>query len=248
MSNHLSYCLCVNGQNHDVSAPAHLTLLDVLRDVLRLTGTKECCAEGECGACTVALIGNDGGGSAYRAVNSCLILLPTIADHEVYTVEALSSGAEATDLQRQFAAAGASQCGYCTPGFVMSLFAEQYRPDRDGPCDPLALSGNLCRCTGYRPILAAAESMHALPAHRFVIHKLNGGDVRYLYAEPNHCVCVFIGNQANYTDYRSILSQPLPQADNVSTNPTSAAASTTWADLVLPSSSKYRCCNSRSLS
>ena len=63
---------------------------------------------------------------------------------------------------------------------------------------------------------AAKKAMHALPAHRFVIHKLGGGDVRYLYAEPNHCVCVFIGNQANYTDYRSILSQPLPQPDDVS--------------------------------
>jgi hypothetical protein len=63
---------------------------------------------------------------------------------------------------------------------------------------------------------AGKKAMHALPAHRFVIHKLAGGDVRYLYAEPVHCVCVFIGTQANYTDYRSILSQPLPQADNVS--------------------------------
>jgi hypothetical protein len=62
----------------------------------------------------------------------------------------------------------------------------------------------------------AKKAMHALPAHRFVLHKLGGGDVRYLYAEPSHCVCVFIGNQANYTDYRSILSQPLVQADNVS--------------------------------
>jgi xanthine dehydrogenase small subunit len=157
----------LNGRPVPIDAQStSTTLLDFLR-TQGLTGAKEGCAEGECGACTVALIGNDGGGSAYRAVNSCLILLPTIADHEVYTVEALASGAEATDVQRRLAEAGASQCGYCTPGFVMSLFAEQYRPDRDGPCDPLALSGNLCRCTGYRPIRDAVLAVGPAPEGPF---------------------------------------------------------------------------------
>jgi hypothetical protein len=76
------------------------------------------------------------------------------------------------------------------------------------------------RSAGFRVQFAndpdAKKAMHALPAHRFVVHKLGGGDVRYLYAEPSHCVCVFIGNQANYNDYRSILSQPLPRPDDVS--------------------------------
>src|SRR5689334_21542348 len=105
----------LNGRSVHMDAQStSTTLLDFLR-AQGLTGAKEGCAEGECGACTVAVTGNDGGGSEYRAVNSCLVLLPAIADHVVYTVEALSSGAEATELQRQLAQAAASQCGYCTP-------------------------------------------------------------------------------------------------------------------------------------
>ena len=151
--------------------PPHRTLLDELRD-RGLTGAKEGCAEGECGTCTVVTVSprhTAGGGppSEYRAVNSCLLLLATAADHEIYTVEALAADGQLAEAQRVMAAAGGSQCGYCTPGFVMSLFAEHYRPDRTGPCEADALSGNLCRCTGYRPIRDAAAALGPAPDDRF---------------------------------------------------------------------------------
>jgi xanthine dehydrogenase small subunit len=144
-------------------APSHITLLECLR-ARGLTGAKEGCAEGECGACAVALVAPHDRGSTYRVINSCLMLLPMAAGREIYTVEGLAHDGTLADAQQAMAAAGGSQCGYCTPGFVMSLFAEQYRPDRVGPCDPLALAGNLCRCTGYRPIRDAALSLGAPPA------------------------------------------------------------------------------------
>ena len=157
----------LNGRRVAVDAPlTGTTLLDFIR-AQGLTGAKEGCAEGECGACTVAMLVNDGPGSAYHVVNSCLMLLPMAAGREIYTVEALALGGALTDAQRALAAAGGSQCGYCTPGFVMSLFAEQYRPERTGRCDPLSMAGNLCRCTGYRPIAAAAAALGAAPDDRF---------------------------------------------------------------------------------
>jgi xanthine dehydrogenase small subunit len=143
-----------------------MTLLDFLRRE-GLTGAKEGCAEGECGACAVVLVATDEGRTAYRAINSCLMFLPMAAGHEVYTVESLAPAGELSDPQRAMAEAGGSQCGYCTPGFVMSLFAEQYRPDRTGPCDPLAMAGNLCRCTGYRPIRDAALTLGPPPPGPF---------------------------------------------------------------------------------
>ena len=127
----------LNGRAVRVDAPAPQTmLLDYLR-AQGLTGAKEGCAEGECGACAVLMVGSDGDGSAYRPVNSCLMFLPMAASREIYTVESLAAHGELSEVQRAMAAAGGSQCGYCTPGFVMSLFAEQYRPGRQGPCDPL---------------------------------------------------------------------------------------------------------------
>jgi xanthine dehydrogenase small subunit len=113
------------------------------------------------------MVKDHGGQSAYRAVNSCLLLLPCAAGQEIYTIEALASGGRLHETQQAMAAAGGSQCGYCTPGFVMSLFAEQYRPGRIGPCDPQALGGNLCRCTGYRPIRDAALSLGPAPGDGF---------------------------------------------------------------------------------
>ena len=103
----------------------------------------------------------------YRVVNSCLMFLPMAAGREIYTVEALAVDGELSDAQRAMASGGGSQCGYCTPGFVVSLFAEQYRPDRTGPCDTMALAGNLCRCTGYRPIRDAARSLGPAPEDEF---------------------------------------------------------------------------------
>ena len=145
------------------------TLLDFLRE-RGLTGAKEGCAEGECGACTVVLVGSGargGSGSVYRPVNSCLMFLPAAAGHEIYTVEALAAGGKLAPAQEAMAAAGGSQCGYCTPGFVMSLFAEQYRSGRQGPCDPHELGSNLCRCTGYRPIRDAALALGPAPEGPF---------------------------------------------------------------------------------
>jgi xanthine dehydrogenase small subunit len=108
------------------------------------------------------VVGRDGG-STYRAINSCLMFAPMAAGREIYTVEALAENGPLAEAQQAMAAAGGSQCGYCTPGFVVSLFAEQYRTDREGPCDPHALAGNLCRCTGYRPIADAARSLGRPP-------------------------------------------------------------------------------------
>jgi xanthine dehydrogenase small subunit len=162
-----SFEFLLNGRAVRVdTASSRTTLLDFLR-AQGLTGAKEGCAEGECGACAVALVAPNGAGSVYQVVNSCLMCLPQAAHHEIYTVESLSAGGRLADAQEAMAAAGGSQCGYCTPGFVMSLFAEQYRPDRLGPCDPLALAGNLCRCTGYRPIRDAALSLGPAPEGEF---------------------------------------------------------------------------------
>ena len=138
------------------------TLLDFIRS-RGLTGAKEGCAEGECGACTVVMVRPCRSGTAYVSVNSCLLFLPMVAGQEIYTVEALAAGGPLAPVQQAIAAAGGSQCGYCTPGFVMSLFAEQYRPAREGPCNPHAMSGNLCRCTGYRPHRDAALALGAPP-------------------------------------------------------------------------------------
>jgi xanthine dehydrogenase small subunit len=144
------------------------TLLDFVR-AHGLTGAKEGCAEGECGACTVVMVKERG----YLPVNSCLLFLPMVAGQEIYTVEALASGTGIpacvvlSEVQQAMVDCGGSQCGYCTPGFVMSLFAEQYRPGREGACDIHSMSGNLCRCTGYRPIRDAARVLGAAPDDAF---------------------------------------------------------------------------------
>ena len=153
--------------------PAQMTLLDFVR-ARGLTGAKEGCAEGECGACAVALVEPSpaslkAGGdlSCYRVVNSCLMFLPMAAGREIHTVESLAVDGELSDAQRAMAAGGGSQCGYCTPGFVVSLFAEHYRGDRTAQCETMALAGNLCRCTGYRPIRDAALSLGPAPDDEF---------------------------------------------------------------------------------
>jgi xanthine dehydrogenase small subunit len=167
-----SFSFLLNGEAVEVrGAAVQTTLLDYLR-ARGLTGSKEGCAEGECGACTVVMVKQHGAQSAYRAVNSCLMFLPSAAGQEIYTIESLASGGRLHEAQQALASAGGSQCGYCTPGFVMSLFAEQYRPGRIGPCDPHALGGNLCRCTGYRPIRDAALSLGAATDDRF-LHRLS---------------------------------------------------------------------------
>jgi xanthine dehydrogenase small subunit len=142
------------------------TLLDFIRSK-GFTGSKEGCAEGECGACTVLMVKPYGLGSRFVPFNSCLMLLPMAAGQEIYTVEALARDGQLAEVQQAMIDQAGSQCGYCTPGFVVSLFAEQYRPARTGHCDPHALSGNLCRCTGYRPIRDAALSLGPAPGGWF---------------------------------------------------------------------------------
>ena len=138
--------------------PPQTTLLDYVR-AHGLTGAKEGCAEGECGACAVLLVAP---GPVYRSVNSCLMPLPSAADQQIYTVEALADSGKLAEAQRAMAERGGSQCGYCTPGFVVSMFAEQCRAAA-GQGDVHALGGNLCRCTGYRPIREALQSLGPPP-------------------------------------------------------------------------------------
>jgi xanthine dehydrogenase small subunit len=165
----IEFRLSLNGRTTEVSRlPAQQTLLDFIRS-RGLTGAKEGCAEGECGACAVLLLCDDlvsGEGARYRAVNSCLIPLAAMADRQVFTVEALAEAGSLTDVQTAMSAGGGSQCGYCTPGFVVSMFAEQYRC-APGERDVHALGGNLCRCTGYRPIQEALRSLGTAPEGRF---------------------------------------------------------------------------------
>lgn len=155
------------------AVPPHRTLLQVLREDLHLSGTKEGCRSGDCGACTVVLEEPDGkGGTRTRAVNSCIHLAHAAQGRTVWTVEDLATPhGHLHPVQQALVDSHASQCGFCTPGFAMSLYA-LYRQRTDAaqacgqPPQPItrddalhALSGNLCRCTGYRPILDAAQAM-----------------------------------------------------------------------------------------
>jgi xanthine dehydrogenase small subunit len=146
------------------------TLLDWLREDIGAKGTKEGCGEGDCGACTVVLSRRGADGApTYEPVNACILLLGQVDGAEVLTVEDLAEGARLHPVQQAMVDFHASQCGFCTPGIVMSLFALYHQREAAtyaGACD--ALAGNLCRCTGYRPILdAALATCDGLPADRF---------------------------------------------------------------------------------
>ncbi len=141
--------LTVNGNSSAVELPVDRTLLDALRDDLGLTGTKECCAEGECGACTVIMDG--------RSVNSCLVLAVEADGRQVTTIEGLADGGGGPSrLQSAFIACGAVQCGFCIPGMVVSAHALlQATAEPTGAEIREGLSGNLCRCGGYNQICEA---------------------------------------------------------------------------------------------
>ena len=141
-----------------------LTVLDWLRLQRRMTGSKEGCAEGDCGACTVVVGRLDRGRLRYEAINACIRFLPTLDGCQLLTVEHLKGGdGSLHPVQQSMVDCHGSQCGFCTPGFVMSLFALWLNEDAP-PVSRIedALAGNLCRCTGYEPIIAAAQRMYAL--------------------------------------------------------------------------------------
>src|SRR5690349_6620553 len=142
--------LRINGEERDVLAPPHKTLLEVLREELNLTGTKHGCELGECGTCTVLVDG--------EPVLSCLALPADLQERAITTVEGMADGGRLHPLQQAFAELGAAQCGYCTPGILVTakaLLADDPAPTRQRIRE--ALAGNLCRCTGYTKILDAVE-------------------------------------------------------------------------------------------
>ncbi len=140
----------LNGKKTALEVPTHRLLLDLLRDEIGLTGTKEGCGTGDCGACTVFLDG--------KPVNSCLVLSGEIDGAELVTIEGLKSGPELHPVQKAFIEDGGVQCGYCTSGMLMmvkSLLDENLNPTEEEI--RFALSGNLCRCTGYAKIVLAVK-------------------------------------------------------------------------------------------
>ena len=179
----MSPAVVVNGRSRDLrEVGGHVTLLEWLRGS-GLTGAKEGCAEGECGACAVLVARDDGaGGTRWVAINACLVPAAGFDQQEVVTAEGLGQPGDLHPVQQEMARRGGSQCGYCTPGFICAMAAEYYRPGRlpashngngssnghskpsdheHGPngFDLHSLSGNLCRCTGYRPIRDAAYAL-----------------------------------------------------------------------------------------
>lgn len=163
--------ISVNGRAHEFHGPPHTNALDFLRGE-GLTGPKEGCAEGECGACAILIARPDTEDSTrWTSINSCLLPAAALDGQEVVTAEGLAGDEHIHPVQEEMAVRGGSQCGYCTPGFISSMAAEYYRPERAGDAvDPGAhcgpngfdihsLSGNLCRCTGYRPIRDAAYAL-----------------------------------------------------------------------------------------
>ena len=146
--------ITLNGKKTTLEVPNHRLLLDLLRDEIGLTGTKEGCGTGDCGACTVFLNG--------KAVNSCLVLSGELEGADIVTIEGLKIGPELHPIQKAFIQDGGAQCGYCTPGMLMmskALLDENPNPTEEEI--RFALSGNLCRCTGYAKIIQAVQDAAA---------------------------------------------------------------------------------------
>jgi len=144
--------LVVNDEPTSLNVESHWTLLKVIRDSMGLTGTKEGCGEGECGSCTVLVDG--------KAVNACLILAVDMDGRTVTTIEGLAQGSELHPLQKAFLEKGAVQCGFCTPGMILtakSLLDQNPHPSEEEI--RFAIAGNLCRCTGYAKIVDAIRTL-----------------------------------------------------------------------------------------
>jgi carbon-monoxide dehydrogenase small subunit len=153
MNTQVSFTL--NGQPVSRTVPNHRLLLDLLRDEIGITGTKEGCGTGDCGACTVILNG--------KPVNSCLILSGELDGADIVTIEGLQIGPELHPVQKAFVQDGGAQCGYCTPGMLM--MSKSLLDQNKNPTDEeirYALSGNLCRCTGYAKIVQAVKDAAAM--------------------------------------------------------------------------------------
>ena len=140
----------LNGKDYTLTVPTNTTLLQIIRDKVKLTGTKRGCAKGECGACTVIFNG--------KIVDSCLVLAPKVDGAEITTVEGIGTFDNPHPIQKAFVEEGAVQCGFCTPGFVVSSYAllsKIPKPTEEEIRE--GLSGNLCRCTGYIKIIEAVK-------------------------------------------------------------------------------------------
>jgi aerobic-type carbon monoxide dehydrogenase small subunit (CoxS/CutS family) len=138
--------LTVNGESHELLVEPYQTLVDIIRDEVGLTGTKKGCGSGECGSCTIILDG--------KPVNSCLILGVEVDGSEILTIEGLKQGEELHPIQKAFIHFGAIQCGFCTPGMIISAKALlDICPNPTEEQVKMAISGNLCRCTGYKKII-----------------------------------------------------------------------------------------------
>jgi xanthine dehydrogenase small subunit len=158
---------CLNGRwQVEADISPNMTVLRYLRTQQSLTGTKEGCGSGDCGACSILLGEQVDGKWQYKAINGCITFLSQLHGKSVITVDALAQGSELHPVQQAMVDYHGSQCGFCTPGIIMSLAALHQNMEGEAPSDHQildALSGNLCRCTGYRPIIDAAKNMHSYP-------------------------------------------------------------------------------------
>ena len=150
-----TFTINVNGIEKHVRSFPTTTLLDVLRDELGLTGSKECCGKGECGSCSVILSG--------EVVCSCLVLIGQVEGEEIQTVEGIGTAANMDVIQEAFVSEGATQCGYCTPGFIVAARDFLNRIEEIPSVEEVqqALAGNICRCTGYTKIITAVQTAAA---------------------------------------------------------------------------------------
>ncbi len=230
----------LNGAPHvarDVDPNA--TLLEHLR-IVGLTGTKEGCAEGECGACAVALLARAPDGSTrYEAVNACLLLVAAVEGREVVSVEGVARGTALHPCQTEMARAGGSQCGYCTPGFVVSLFAEYYRA-KDGALDQECIAGNLCRCTGYRPIREATERLATIRAKEITERTPDPQRSRLDRAAPELASVSLTSSDNGAPARRFVRPTSLPEACRVRASEPSLTILSGGTDLVVEINQRHK--------